>query len=150
MYSDIKKELQHKIFKVTKKKTSLHEPSLNKSDIKEVSKCIKSSFVSTYGKYVVKFENSIKKYTKSKYVVATNSGTSALHIALKLVGVKKNTNVLLPTLSFVATGNAVIYNDAIPIFLDSSEKTFCIDEKKLESYLNLKTYISKKKKIFKA
>jgi len=146
MYSDIKKELQHKIFKVTKKKASLHEPSLNKSDINEVSKCIKSSFVSTYGKYVVKFENSLKKYTKSKYVVATNSGTSALHIALKLVGVKKNTNVLLPTLSFVATGNAVIYNNAIPIFLDSSEKTFCIDEKKLESYLNLKTYIFKKKR----
>ena len=66
----------------------MHEPDFNKTDIKTVSECVKSSFVSTYGKFVTKFENSLKIFTKSKYVVATNTGTSALHIALKLVGVK--------------------------------------------------------------
>ncbi len=114
--------------------------------IRQVGNCIKSSFVSTYGYYVLKFEDSLKKFTKSKYVIATNTGTSALHIALKLVGVRKDTNVIVPTLSFVATGNAVIYNDAIPIFMDSSENSFCLDEKKLEKYLILNTYFLKGKR----
>ena len=134
------KNLYKKINYIVKKKSGLHEPKFDKDDIKIVSSCIKSSFVSTYGKFVVKFEESIKKITNSKYVIATNTGTSALHIALMLVGVKKDTNVLLPTLSFVATGNAVLYNNAIPIFLDSSEDTFCLDEIKLEKYLRLNTF----------
>jgi|TARA_B100000787_G_scaffold39611_1_gene28163 perosamine synthetase len=134
------KNLYKKINYIVKKKTGLHEPKFDKNDIKIVSSCIKSSFVSTFGKFVVKFEKSIKKITNSKYVIATNTGTSALHIALMLVGVKKDTNVLLPTLSFAATGNAVLYNNAIPIFLDSSESTFCLDEEKLEKYLKLNTF----------
>lgn len=141
-----KQDLEKKIFKIVKKRTGLHEPSFDQSDIKEVSKCIKSSFVSTYGYYVSKFEESLKKFTKSKYVIATNTGTSALHIALKLVGVRKDTNVILPTLSFVATGNAVIYNDAIPVFIDSSENSLCLDEKKLEKYLIFNTYYLKGKR----
>ena len=79
-------------------------------------------------------------------MIATNSGTSALHIALKLVGVQKATNVILPTLSFVATANAILYNDALPIFLDSSEKNFCLDEKKLEKFLQNETFSKKNKR----
>ncbi len=143
---NITKNLKDKIFSVVKKKTGLHEPNFDISDIREVSRCIQSSFVSTYGKYVLEFEKNIKKYTKSKYVIATNSGTSALHIALKLVGVQKATNVILPTLSFVATANAILYNDALPIFLDSSEKNFCLDEKKLEKFLQNETFSKKNKR----
>lgn len=143
---EIEESLYKKIYKVVKKKSGLHEPIFDKSDINEVSKCIRSSFVSTYGKYVIKFENLLKNFTKSKYVIATNTGTAALHIALKVIGVKKNTNVLLPTLSFVATGNSVIYNEATPIFLDSSENTFCLDELKLEKYLSSNTYLYKGKR----
>lgn len=134
------KSLFKKIISVTEKKSGLHEPTFDDKDIKIVSDCIKSSFVSTYGKFVLKFENSLKTITGSKYVIATNTGTSALHIALMLVGVKKNTNVLLPTLSFVATGNAVLYNNATPIFIDSSENTFCLNEIKLEKYLKQHTF----------
>jgi len=140
------KELYTKINGVIKKKSGLHEPTFDHLDIHEISKCVKSSFVSTYGKYVTKFENLLKKYTKSKYVIATNTGTAALHIALKIAGVKKDTNVLLPTLSFVATGNCVIYNEANPIFLDSSEHSFCLDETKLEDYLSKETILYKKKR----
>ena len=95
---EINGNLYRKIFSVIKKKTGLHEPVFDKNDIKIVSDCINSSFVSTYGKFVIKFEKLLKKITKSKYVIATNTGTAALHIALMLVGVKKNTNVILPTL----------------------------------------------------
>ena len=80
----LEKQLK-KNFSVVKKKTGLHEPNFDIKDIK-VTKCIKSSFVSTYGKYVLDFENKIRKYTNSKYVIATNSGTSVLHIALNVVG----------------------------------------------------------------
>ena len=137
---ELNNHLYRKIFSVIKKKTGLHEPRFDKNDIKIVSDCINSSFVSTYGKFVVKFEELLKKITKSKYVVATNTGTAALHIALMLVGVKKNTNVILPTLSFVATGNAVLYNNAIPIFLDSSTDNLCLDEIKLEKFLKRNTF----------
>ena len=138
--------LYKRIYKVVKKKAGLHEPKFDQHDIIEINKCVKSSFVSTYGGYVLKFEKLLKEYTKSKYVIATNSGTSALHIALKVAGVKKDSNVLLPTLSFVATGNSIIYNDANPIFLDSSLDNFCLDEKKLEIYIKNKTYLFKKKR----
>ena len=140
------KELYQKINKVIKKKSGLHEPTFDHLDIREISRCVKSSFVSTYGKYVTKFEGLLKEYTKSKYVIATNTGTAALHIALKVAGVKKNTNVLLPTLSFVATGNCVIYNEANHIFLDSSESSLCLDEKKLEDYIKKETIFFKKKR----
>lgn len=96
----------------------MHEPLLDNADILEVKKCIKSSYVSSVGEYVNKFEKKLSNFTKSNYVIATNSGTSALHIALKISGVKKDTNVILPTLSFVATANAVLYNEAEPIFID--------------------------------
>ncbi len=140
----VEEDLFKNIFKVIERKNvGLHEPKFDKKDILEVSKCIRSSFVSTYGKYVVKFENLLKEFIKSKYVIATNTGTSALHTALICVGVKKNTNVLVPTLSFVATANSIIYCGAEPIFLDSSKKTMCLDEIKLRDFFKKNTYVHK-------
>ena len=110
---------------------------------------MKSSFVSTYGQNVIKFEREIKKLTKSKFVIATNSGTSALHIALKASGVEANSNVILPTLSFVATANSIIYNNANPIFLDSNNDNFGLCENSLLDFLNTHTYLYKKKCYFK-
>ena len=74
--------------------------------------------------------------TGAKYVVATNSGTSALHLALKALSLKKNTEVLIPTLNFVASGNVVEYCNAIPHFVDSDINNLSIDSVKLEAYLN--------------
>ena len=81
----IEESLYKDIYDVIKKKAGLHEPDFIKQ-ILRLYQNVKSSFVSTYGKFVTKFENSLKIFTKSKYVVATNTGTSALHIALKLLG----------------------------------------------------------------
>ena len=138
------------------KKLSLSTPYLKFSELKYVKNCITTEWVSTSGKYLDLFETKLCEYTKSKYAVLCNSGTSALHIALKIVGIKNNDEVIVPTLTFIATINSILYNNASPIFMDSDE-TFNIDIKKVLEFLNTKTYTknghtynSKTKKIIRA
>ena len=114
---------------------SLHEPVLGKKEIDYVSKSIKSNFVSTKGKFVEKFENEIKKFTKSNFVVSTIYCTQALFLSLKVLGVKKDDEVLVPALTFVGTVNAISYLGAEPHFIDSTISNFGVDSKKLEIYL---------------
>ena len=80
----------------------LHEPEINSGDKKEILKSLNSGYVSTVGKQVEKFENEIKKVTKSKHVISTINGTSAIHIGLKIIGVNSNDEVLLPSIGFVS------------------------------------------------
>ena len=138
--------LSKKIFKVLrltlKKKTAfLHEPLFENNEGKILVDCIKSGYVSSDGFYVNKFEKKIKKYTNSNNAISVINGTAALHLALKLLDVKKNDEVLLPAITFVATANAVSYCGAIPHFLDSELDTFGIDVLKLEKYLSKKCKI---------
>ena len=100
-----------------------------------VQDCIESTFVSSVGKYVDRFEQEIAEYTGAKHAVAVVNGTAALHISLILAGVKKNSEVLVPGLTFAATANAVCYAGGIPHFVDSEEETFGICPKKLDNYL---------------
>ena len=99
------------------KNIELHEPQLNKKEEKNLIDCIRSGWISSSGKYIHKFKNKIADISKSKFVLPTNSGTSALHIALKSIGVGRGDEILVPTITFVATINAIIYNNAVPIFL---------------------------------
>ena len=125
------------IVKVIGKGThNLHEPVLGKKEIEYVSKSIKSNFVSTKGKFVEKFENEIKRFTKSNFVVSTINCTQALFLSLKVLGVKKDDEVLVPALTFVGTVNAISYVGAEPHFIDSTISNFGVDSKKLELYLN--------------
>jgi perosamine synthetase len=117
------------------KKLSLHEPKFDQLDELALKSCIKSGFVSTKGKLTKNFEDKIKSYTKSKYVVSVLNGTTGLEVALKVLGVNYNHEVLLPSLTFVATANAISYRGAIPHFVDSSVETLGIDTEKLKHYL---------------
>ncbi len=119
---------------------SLHEPSLSSKDKLMVNKCIKSKFVSTAGKFSEVFSNELKKITKAKYVLCLVNGTSALHLAINVLGIKKNEEILLPSLTFVATGNAILYNNAIPHFIEI-DNNLLIDLKKLENYLTKNTFL---------
>jgi perosamine synthetase len=114
----------------------LHEPSVGNLEEEIVKDCIQSTFVSSVGKYVDRFEQEIAEYTGTKHAVAVVNGTAALHISLILAGVKKDSEVLVPGLTFVATANAVCYAGAIPHFVDSEEETFGICPQKLDSYLS--------------
>jgi len=118
---------------------ALHEPSFNGNEIAYLTECINSTYVSSAGKFVDRFEKELAEYTGAKYVVAVVNGTAALHIGLKLAGVLPGDEVLIPALTFVATANSVIYCNATPHFVDSEELTLGIDSNKLRKYLKANT-----------
>ena len=113
----------------------LHEPRFNGNEWKYLKECLDSTFVSSVGKFVDRFESDLAAYVDAKHVVAVVNGTSALHVALQLAGVKPDDEVLVPALTFVATANAVSYCGAIPHFVDSEERTFGVDPHALREYL---------------
>ncbi len=114
----------------------LHQPVFNGNELKYLNECIETTYVSSVGKFVDTFEDNLASYTGAKHVVAVVNGTSALHIALKLSGVLRDEEVLIPALNFVASANAVSYCGAIPHFIDSEENTLGVDPIKLKDYLN--------------
>ena len=122
---------------------SLHEPNFTNLEKKYLTNCLKSTFVSTSGFYNEEFTKRLKKIIKSKYILPTINGTSALHLSLIAAGVKKNTEVLMPSLNFIASPNATLYLDAIPHFIESEEETLGVDPIKLEKYLKRNVIIKK-------
>jgi aminotransferase in exopolysaccharide biosynthesis len=119
----------------TKKSIPLHAPKFNGNEKKYILSAIDSTFVSSVGEFVDRFENAIAEYTGSKYAIATNNGTSALHIALKLSGVEDNSEVITQPLTFVATCNAIRYCNAEPIFVDVDKKNLGLSSRSLELFL---------------
>ena len=113
----------------------LHEPEFTGNEMVYLEDCLRSTQVSGNGPYVEKLESAISDFTKSNYVVATVNGTSALHIGLLLAGVLPGEEVLVPSATFAATANAIVYCGASPNFVDSNLSTFGIDVQKLEGYL---------------
>jgi perosamine synthetase len=117
----------------------LHEPSFDGNEWNYVKECLDSTFVSSVGKFVDRFESDLADLTGAKNVISVVNGTAALHIALKLAGVISNDEVLVPALTFVATVNAVTYCNAIPHFVDSEVRTLGMDAYKLREYLSSQT-----------
>lgn len=113
----------------------LHEPTFNDREIDYVTDCLKTGWVSSVGAYVNRFEEDLARFVGVKRAVATVNGTAALHIALKVAGVKAEDEILMPSLTFVATANAVSYMGAVPHFVDVSFNTLGVDAEKLKSYL---------------
>ena len=113
----------------------LHEPRFVGNDRKYVMDAIDSTFVSSVGKYVDRFEEMIRDYTGAKYAIATTNGTSALHISLILAGVKKDELVITQALSFIATCNAINYLHAEPVFVDIDLNTLGLSCDALELFL---------------
>ena len=117
----------------------LHEPRFSGNESKYVQECIESTFVSSAGKFVDRFEKELADYTGSKHAVSVVNGTAALHMALLLAGVETGDEVLVPALSFVATANAVRFCGATPHFVDSEEHTLGVDPEALRNYLQSNT-----------
>lgn len=114
---------------------SLHEPRFAGQEWAYVKDCLDTGWVSSVGAYVDRFEADLAAYTGSRHAVATVNGTAALHICLALAGVRTGDEVLVPTLTFIATANAVHYCGAIPHFVDSEPVSLGVDAAKLDSYL---------------
>ena len=115
------------------------EPSIGKDELKNVTNCIETNWISSIGKYIKEFEEKFSKYCNAKHGITTNSGTTALHLALISLDIGGGDEVILPTLTMVATADAVVYTGAKPVFVDSEPKTWNIDVKKIEEKINDKT-----------
>ena len=120
---------------VAGKKAALHEPEIFGNASRYVNDCLNTGWVSTAGSYVNKFEKMLSDYTGVPNVIATMNGTSALHAALLVAGVKAGDEVIIPALTFVATANAVTYCGADPHFADCEERTLGLDPAKLADHL---------------
>jgi len=121
----------------------LHEPKFLGNEKKYLNDCIDSTYVSSVGKYVDEFEDKLASYVGAKYAVAVSNGTSALHIALKLLDVDDKCEVITQALSFVATVNAISYCNAKVVFIDVSKRTMGLSPKKLLRFLEKHTFMNK-------
>lgn len=117
------------------KSAALHEPTFAGNEWLYLKECLDSTYVSSVGKFVDRFEADLAAFTGAKYAVAVVNGTAALHVAMQLAGVNRGDEVLIPALTFVATANAVTYCGATPHFADSEERTLGIDADKLLDHL---------------
>ncbi|QQR81171.1 MAG: LegC family aminotransferase [Deltaproteobacteria bacterium] len=112
----------------------LAEPLLKGNELKYVQECIETGWVSSVGKFVDRFEDSVATFVGSKYAVAMSNGTAALHTALLVSGIKPGDEVIVPTLTFIAPINVVTYCGAYPVFMDC-DKALNIDVDKVGQFL---------------
>lgn len=115
------------------------EPFLGEDELSNVIEAVKSSWISSQGKFIGQFEEGFANYHQVKYAVATSNGTAALHLALKSLDIGKGDEVLVPSLTFAATANAVIYCNAKPVFVDSHHEYWCMDPDSLEEKITSRT-----------
>ncbi|QRM20162.1 LegC family aminotransferase [Dechloromonas sp. TW-R-39-2] len=113
----------------------LHEPHFQGNEWAYVKECLDTGWVSSVGKFVDRFEHDIAEFTGARYAIAVVNGTAALHICLKLAGVESGDEVVMQSLTFVATANAVSYCDAVPHFVDVEENSLGIDPEALSEHL---------------
>ena len=114
----------------------MHEPYFGGKEKEYLNDCINSTFVSSVGPYVNRFEKEITNFTDTKYAVAVVNGTAGLQVALQIVGVKRGDEVITQALSFVATSNSIHYTGASPIYVDVDYDTMGLSPKSLLSFLN--------------
>lgn len=114
-------------------------PYLQGNELKYLTECVTENWISSSGRFIGKFENQFATFCESKYAVAVSNGTTALHLSLVAIGIGAGDEVLVPSLSFVATANAVRYTGAKPVFIDSERETLNIDPCKLEESITKNT-----------
>ena len=122
------------------KKIKLFDPAIDEREIKKAVKTLMSGFWASGsgGGQVQEFEKNFKKFINSKSCVSVNSGTAALHLAATLCDIKGK-EVILPSLSFVSTAHAIMYNGGIPVFVDVNPHTLCIDPEEIKKKISKKT-----------
>ena len=121
---------------------SINAPQIGKEEIEAVVKVIKSGVLTSglgAGPKVTEFENAYAKFVKAKHAIAMNSGTAALHSAVATAGVKAGDEVILPSFTFVATAEVVVFNRAKPVFVDINMDTYTVSPRAIEKAVTKKT-----------
>ncbi|MFX3635402.1 MAG: DegT/DnrJ/EryC1/StrS family aminotransferase [Candidatus Pristimantibacillus sp.] len=114
-------------------------PVLNGNEKKYVMDCLDSTWISSTGKYITAFEEAFAAYCGTKFAISCSNGTTALHLALLAHGVGPGDEVIVPTLTFIATANAVVYCGAKPVFVDCEPDTWNMNPERLEEALTPQT-----------
>jgi len=119
-------------------KIPVSKPFFGVEEIEAVKRVVKSGWLSA-GKEVKKFEKKFAEYIGTKYGIATDHGTSALHVALAAIEVGREDEVIVPSFSFSASADVVLFQRAKPVFVDIEEKTYTIDSEKIEEAITERT-----------
>ena len=117
------------------KRIFLSSPHMGGNELKYIEKVFESNYIAPLGEYVNKFEDSIKNYTNIENALAVASGTAAIHLALRVLGIGKDDDVLASTFTFIGSVNAILYQGANPVFIDSDDETWNLSPKLLNKYL---------------
>ncbi len=120
-------------------KIPVYQPSLNGNEKKYVNECLDSGWISGKGKFVKEFEEAFAKYIGCRHATSVCNGTVALHLALTCLGIGKGDEVIVPTLTYIAPVNAVVYTGAVPVFVDSLKDTWQMDPEAIEQKITPKT-----------
>ncbi|MCK4648321.1 DegT/DnrJ/EryC1/StrS family aminotransferase, partial [bacterium] len=122
-----------------KVKIPVCEPKLEGNELKYVTECIKTNWISSRGDYIEKFEKMFSKCCGARYGIACTSGTTALHLALASLDIGKGDEVIIPAFTMIATANAITYTGARMVLVDSEPKTWNIDPEKIERKISKRT-----------
>lgn len=133
MYSQVT-DFVHQLFG-TEETVPLHAPLFIGNEKKYLNECIDTTFVSSVGKFVDRFEEEVAAYTGAKRAIVCVSGTNALHMAMMLVGVEREDEVLTQALTFIATCNAISYIGAHPVFIDVDMETLGLSPNAVKAWL---------------
>lgn len=112
---------------------NLSVPNLSMDILDNLKECLESGWVSTGGRFIPEFETKVKNYMKTKFAAGVQSGTAGLHMSLQVLGVQRDEEVFVPTLTFIAAVNPTTYLGANPIFIDCDD-SLCMDPIKLEKF----------------
>jgi perosamine synthetase len=117
----------------------ISQPSITQKEIDYVNDAVTSTWISSLGKYIDRFEAEFADFCESRYAICVSNGTVAIQLALTAHGIGKDDEVIMPNLSFIATANAVLHTGATPIFADIDPLHWCIDPKSIEALITPKT-----------
>ena len=119
----------------------VNAPLLGREELRNVADCVRTGWISSKGKYIKQFEEEFARYCGVKYGISTTNGTTALHLALAALDVKKGDEVILPTFTMIATAYAVMYTGARPVLVDSEARTWNMDTSALEGLVTKRTKV---------
>jgi len=120
-------------------KIPLYQPSLQGNEKKYVNECLDSTWISSKGEYVERFEDAFAQYTNVRHAAAVTNGTAALHVALLALDIGPGDEVIVPTLTYIASVNAITYTGATPVFVDSRPETWQMDPADVARKISPKT-----------
>jgi len=117
----------------------VYKPSIGKKELEYVTQAVKSTWISSKGEFLDKFEKEFAKFCQTKYAVATCNGTVSIHLALAALGIGKGDEVIVPTFTYVASVNAITYTQAKPVFAESEKDSWNLDPNDIEKRITSKT-----------